>query len=54
MKKLIPNGNLVEVRYEDFIQHPLEEIKRIYTELNLKGFKESEEEFRKYIRSRRQ
>ena len=47
----IPEGNLVEVRYEDFIQHPLKGLKRIYTELHLDGFKESEKAFSEYIAS---
>jgi hypothetical protein len=50
-KKLIPQGNLVEIRYEDFIKQPLDEIKRIYNELGLKGFKKSEKAFKKYIAS---
>ena len=47
----IPRGNLVEVRYEDFIQQPLKELKRIYAELHLDGFKESEKVFMEYISS---
>lgn len=50
-RRFIPEGNLVEVRYEDFIKHPLEETKRIYAELNIKGFEASKEAFRKYIQS---
>lgn len=48
-RRYIPEGNLVEVRYEDFIQHPLRELKRIYTELHLNGFKESEKAYSEYI-----
>ena len=50
-KKLIPPGNLVETRYEDFIKNPLEEMKCIYSELNLPGFKRSENKFKSYIKS---
>lgn len=50
-KKLIPKGNLAEVRYEDFIKNPLEELERIYDELSLPGFQESKEVFKKYIQS---
>lgn len=34
-KDLVPKGNLAEVAFEDFEKQPLEEIKRIYSELNL-------------------
>ncbi|HEC95287.1 MAG TPA: sulfotransferase, partial [Thermoplasmatales archaeon] len=50
-KKLIPEGHLVEVKYEDFITNPLREIKRIYQELGLPNFEESEDEFKQYILS---
>lgn len=50
-KKSVLRGNLVEVKYEDFIQKPLEGVKKIYSELNLKGFKKSENAFKKYIAS---
>jgi hypothetical protein len=47
----IPKGNLVEVRYEDFIQQPSKEIKCIYTKLQLDGFNKSEKTFNEYIAS---
>jgi hypothetical protein len=37
-KKLIPPGHLVEVRYEDFEQDPLDHLARIYDNLGLGGF----------------
>ncbi len=52
-KKLIPDGNLVEVRYEDFVANPLSEMKRIYDELNLPGFNEAKDCFERYIESQR-
>jgi hypothetical protein len=45
----IPEGHLVEVRYEDFIQRPLEHLRLVYTTLNLGGFAGSEKKFRDYI-----
>ncbi|HEC82040.1 MAG TPA: sulfotransferase [Thermoplasmatales archaeon] len=48
---LVPEGNLVEVRYEDFIRHPLREVKRVYDSLGLDGFKQSEESFRDFVKS---
>ena len=52
-KRHIPKENLVEIRYEDFIQHPLEKIRGIYTHLHLDGFQESEKTFKKYIASQK-
>ena len=34
-KTLIPAGNLAEVRYEDLVANPLNEIKKIYAMLGL-------------------
>ncbi|HHH77868.1 MAG TPA: sulfotransferase [Thermoplasmatales archaeon] len=48
-KNLIPDGNLVEVRYEDLIAHPLDELERIYGVLNLTGFGENKSTFRENI-----
>ncbi len=47
-RKYIPKGNLVEVKYEDFTQHPLSNLERIYAMLNLNGFRASEKSFRDY------
>lgn len=50
-RKLIPDGNLVEVRYEEFIANPLHEMEGIYKELGLPGFENSKNKFKKYIDS---
>lgn len=50
-KKLIPKGNLVEVRYEDLKDNPYEVIKKIYKELNLQGFEKNEEKLKNYIKT---
>jgi hypothetical protein len=50
----IPQKNLIEVRYEDFIQKPLEHVKDIYSRLELEGFQASEKKFREYIASQEQ
>ena len=50
-KTAIPKENLVEVRYEEFIRHPHEQLNHIYTALHLHGFKESEKKFSEYIAS---
>lgn len=38
-KHLIPNGHLAELRYEDFIQAPVESLKHLYTTLQLGDFR---------------
>ncbi|PNX47918.1 MAG: hypothetical protein BV457_04800 [Thermoplasmata archaeon M9B1D] len=40
-KKLIPKENYVELRYEDLVKDPLEQVKKIYTKLKLPGFKKA-------------
>jgi hypothetical protein len=47
----IPKGNLVEVRYEDFITAPFKEIKNIYETLQLKGFQDAKPVFETYLRT---
>ncbi|NIA09929.1 MAG: sulfotransferase [Nitrospiraceae bacterium] len=48
-KRLIPDGNLVEVRYEDLIAHPLDELKKVYDGLGLEGFEEKRKTFNDFI-----
>ncbi len=48
-KQLIPKNNLIEIRYEDFILKPLEQIEKIYKQFDLEGFSENKESFKKYL-----
>jgi hypothetical protein len=48
-KTLIPAGNLVEIRYEDFEADPLTQLKAIYKQLNIPGFETKKEIFKAYI-----
>ncbi len=50
-KDKVSKGNLIEVKYEDFIKDPLKELERIYQELGLPGFEEYQEAFINYIAS---
>jgi hypothetical protein len=50
-KDLIPKTNLVEVKYEDFIDNPFNELKNIYGCLDINGFKDNERSFKAYILS---
>lgn len=52
-RNLIPKGNLVEIQYEDFIQHPVENVERIYTSLGLKNFETSKTLFYEYASSQK-
>lgn len=49
---LIPKQNLVELKYEDFVAEPLENLEKIYAAISLNGFEKAkpffEEEFKKY------
>ena len=47
-RSLIPEGNLVEIKYEDFIENPLKNVKKIYTTLRLKNFEASKKIFSDY------
>ena len=46
---LISKGNLVEIRYEDFISDPFSETKKIYESLSLEGFSDAERAIKAYI-----
>ena len=48
-KDLIPEGNLIEIRYEDFVQNPYNKLKEIYQKFNLLGFTKSSENFKSYL-----
>ncbi|MFX1326031.1 MAG: sulfotransferase, partial [Promethearchaeota archaeon] len=48
-KKLIPIGNLVEVKFEDLEKDEIGQLKRIYKELNLPGFENNKNFFENYL-----
>jgi hypothetical protein len=50
-RSLIPTGNLVEVKYEDFIREPMDLLQKIYTDLSLDGFAASKESFDTYLKT---
>lgn len=52
-KGLIPDGNLVEVKFETLESDPLQTLERIYKELSLPGFENSKEKFDSYIYSQK-
>lgn len=48
-KKLIPDGNLVEIRYEDFVTQPIKTLEEVYKKLELEGFDEAKHAFEKFV-----
>ncbi|MFC2078454.1 sulfotransferase [Candidatus Bipolaricaulota bacterium] len=50
-RSLIPEGNLVEVRFEDLDASPLGQLRHVYESLGLPGYDGAEPEFRLYLDS---
>ncbi|ELS02434.1 sulfotransferase family protein [Xenococcus sp. PCC 7305] len=47
----LPNDSFVEIRFEDFLSNPLQELEKIYSQLELSGFAENRDRFEKYLSS---
>jgi len=52
-KKLIPESNLIEIKFEEFEKSPFEQISKIYKMLNISGFEEAKPHFENYIASQK-
>jgi hypothetical protein len=50
-KRLIPQGNLVELRFEEFEAQPLDGLRQVYDGLRLPGFDAAEDRFRDHLAS---
>ncbi len=50
-KKLIPEGNLIEIKYEDFVKEPIDTLKFVYEKLGIDGFDRARANFEEYINS---
>jgi hypothetical protein len=48
-KSLIPQENLAEIRYEDFITQPLKTVNTLYKKFNLDGYQDIESSFKSYL-----
>jgi hypothetical protein len=48
-RELIPSGQFSEVRYEDLVKHPMEEMQRLYDELQLDEFDLARPGIEKYL-----
>jgi len=49
-KHLIPQKNIIELKYEDFVKDPLNNIQKIYKKLELDGFEKAKPDFKGYIK----
>lgn len=49
-RKLIPKENLIELKYEDFIEEPIKTLEEIYSKFNIKEFEEAKPAFEKYVK----
>ncbi len=52
-KKLIPEGNLIELKYEEFRPDMVNQLQKIYNDLSLPGFEKAEPHFRSYAESQK-
>lgn len=48
-RELIPEGQFCEVRYEDLIENPLEQMRRIYEQVHLGNFEQAAPAIRQYF-----
>ena len=48
-KKMIPEENLIEMKYETFVQNPMQYMEQIYGQLDIEGWEEQKEHFKSYI-----
>ena len=53
-KHLIPKGNLIEIKFEDFEKNILGSMQDIYGQLNINGYANAESYFKNYINSQKQ
>ncbi len=49
-RHLIPEGHLYELRYEDFLEAPIESLRRIYENLGLPWTKEASDRFERFFK----
>ncbi len=50
IKKLIPEGNYIEVRFEEFEEDPIRHLEILYEQLGIPNFEEARPEFEKYVK----
>ena len=50
-KSQVPKNQLIEIKYEDCVKNPLENIKKIYQTLGLDHYDQAEQHFKAYLES---
>lgn len=50
LKKLIPEGNYIEVRFEEFEDEPIQDLERLYEQLGIPHFQQARQKFEEYVR----
>ena len=50
-RQLIPHGNLIELKFEDFEVNTMNELNRIYSELDISGFERAKNKMAFYLSS---
>ena len=48
-RSLIPEGNLIEIKYEELVKDPFKHTELVYKELGLQGFAEFAPKLQKYV-----
>lgn len=48
-KKQIPPENLIEIKYEDLVANPIQQVKNIYNQLKIQGIEKAIPEMKKYL-----
>ena len=49
----VPEAQVAEVRYESFVENPMTELERLYSDLDIDGFEDSREVFQTYCDARK-
>ncbi len=50
----IPKGQFIEIKYENLVENPLEELEKIYTQLSIPDFEKAKKNFEIYLNSLRE
>ena len=53
-RHLIPEGRLVELRYEDFVKDPVATMRDIYRRLDIEGFEQADAPMREFVGERKE
>ncbi|MDX1670826.1 MAG: sulfotransferase [Balneolaceae bacterium] len=54
LRPQVPEGQLAELRFEEFVEDPVERMRSVYSQLNLSGFEQAESPMSEFIANRSQ